>query len=307
MLKGLLLAAAIVWTPGHAPAAPGARPPITGVSHLAVYAADPAASALFYMGVLGARKTSDPEDPRGVRYWFGDRQFVEVLPLPAGQGINRLAHIAYTTPDAAGLRRYLLAQGRTDVTALVRDAAGERWFGTHDPEGNEVRFVQPPAERPRRPAPGDAVSTRLIHVGVLVRDRARQDRFYRTLLGFRPYWFGAMKTGETDWISQQVPDGRDWLEYMMVGPGSTVDAARVDQRLLGVLNHVSLGVADMKATVARLSAAGRLAGRHDGPQLGRDGKWQTNLYDPDGTRVELMEFRAVATPCCSPFTAADPE
>ena len=42
------------------------------------------------------------------------------------------------------------------------------------------------------------------------------------------------------------------------------------------------------------------------PQMGLDGKWQANLYDPDGTRVELMEFQPSVKPCCSTFTAASP-
>ena len=41
-------------------------------------------------------------------------------------------------------------------------------------------------------------------------------------------------------------------------------------------------------------------------QMGRDGKWQLNVYDPDGTRVELMEFTPKQTPCCAPFTAPHP-
>jgi hypothetical protein len=41
-------------------------------------------------------------------------------------------------------------------------------------------------------------------------------------------------------------------------------------------------------------------------QLGKDGKWQFNLFDPDDTRVELMEYGAVEKPCCSPFTAPNP-
>ena len=35
--------------------------------------------------------------------------------------------------------------------------------------------------------------------------------------------------------------------------------------------------------------------------MGKDGKWQLNLYDPDFTRVELMEFQPVQKPCCSDF------
>ena len=41
-------------------------------------------------------------------------------------------------------------------------------------------------------------------------------------------------------------------------------------------------------------------------QMGKDGKWQLNVYDPDGTRVELMEFRPKERPCCSEFTAPYP-
>jgi hypothetical protein len=37
------------------------------------------------------------------------------------------------------------------------------------------------------------------------------------------------------------------------------------------------------------------------PKIGRDGKWQLNLYDPNLTRAELMEPKPVQPPCCSPF------
>ena len=43
------------------------------------------------------------------------------------------------------------------------------------------------------------------------------------------------------------------------------------------------------------------------PKIGRDAKWQLNLLDPDGTRAEVMELHAIGKPCCSPFTARDPE
>jgi catechol 2,3-dioxygenase-like lactoylglutathione lyase family enzyme len=182
-------------------------------------------------------------------------------------------------------------------------AAGERWFATLDPEGNAVQFVQP---APGSAAVASAISGRIIHVGHLVHDRAKQDGFYRRLLGFRPYWYGAFNADKVDWVSQQAPDGRDWLEYMMVGPGSDVPLDKVDANQLGVLNHLSLGVVNMQAAVTKLYAENRLSKRHDGPQMGLDGKWQANFYDPDGTRVELMEYKAVTKPCCSSFTATDP-
>lgn len=280
------------------------RPAITGISHLAVYATDPAAAEHFYRVVLGARKAADPEDPAGTRYYFSPRQFVEVLPAPRDHGPSMLAHVGYITADAARLRGWLVAHGMRDLTPVQRGEGGDMWFGGRDPEGNAVQFVQP-GSASTAPEPG-AISGRILHVGHAVHDRAKQDGFYRTLLGFRPYWFGAFHANKVDWVSQQVPDGRDWLEYMMVGPGSDVAADSVDARQLGVLNHVSLGVVNMEAAVTTLYRENRLSPRHDGPQMGLDGKWQANFYDPDGTRVELMEYRPVMTPCCSAFTAESP-
>jgi catechol 2,3-dioxygenase-like lactoylglutathione lyase family enzyme len=283
------------------------RPKITGISHMAVYASDPSATEHFYADELGATKEADPENPQGTIYRISEQQFIEVLPLPAAHSISRMDHVAFATTDAAGLHDYLDAHHYRDVDAVKTGSDGSKWFFTRDPEGNRVQFYQA-AEHPFHAA-ANLVSPRIIHVGYLVKDRAKEDTFYRDLLGFRPYWYGAMHPGKVDWVSEQVPDGHDWLEYMMTGPGSdTPDANKVEARQLGVLNHFSLGVPNMEKAVTALyvSDAIRFSPRHDGPQMGKDGKWQANLYDPDGTRVELMEFQPVMKPCCSDFTAESP-
>jgi catechol 2,3-dioxygenase-like lactoylglutathione lyase family enzyme len=279
------------------------RPAITGISHMCVYAHDMAASDNFYGHILGATKAPDPQDPTGTRYYFSPTQFVEVLPLPADHTISRMACVAYTTPDAAGLLHYLHAHNLEHLSELHTSTDGGHWFDTRDPEGNTVQFLQPGRPHAITTHP---ISDHIIHMGYLVHSRADEDHFYRELLGFRPYWFGAMKPGSVDWISQQVPNGHDWLEYMMVGDGSTTPLNHVEEREIGVLNHFSLGVPNMEQAVTTLIQQDRLSPRHDGPQMGRDGKWQANLYDPDGTRVELMEFQPVAKPCCSDFTASSP-
>ena len=43
------------------------------------------------------------------------------------------------------------------------------------------------------------------------------------------------------------------------------------------------------------------------PKIGRDGKWQLNLYDPDDTRIELMEFTPTQKPCCSDYSGPHPK
>ena len=284
---------------------PLARPAITGISHMCVYASDMAATERFYGHILGGMKAADPLDPNGVRFHFSATQFVEVLPLPAEHGISRMACVAYNTQDAGGLLKYLQTHQAEGLSDLHSAADGTRWFQVKDPEGNLVRFLQPgkPAVMSSAAKP---IGTRVIHVGYVVHNRAAEDHFYKELLGFRPYWFGSKQPDHVDWVSQQVPDGRDWLEYMMVGEGSSVPESKVDQRQAGVLNHFSLGVRNMEEAVTILLRDDRMSQRHDGPQMGLDGKWQANLYDPDGTRVELMEFQPVTKPCCSAFTAESP-
>lgn len=281
------------------------RPAITSVSHLAVYAADAAKAEAFYVHDLGAIKRPDPENPAGARYYFSPLQFVEVLPLPTGAGINRLDHAAFTVANAEAMRRYLAAKAVAVPAAVTDGADGSRWFQVKDPEGVRIEFVQPPAKRPRIADGG--LSTHIIHVGFIIHDRKLEDSFYRDVLGFRPYWAGGMKDDVTSWVSQQVPDGHDWLEYMI-----TTNPA-LTQGQTGVLNHFALGVRNMEAAYTRLWNGERLQGQVDArggqtvPKIGRDAKWQLNLIDPDGTRAEVMELHAIGKPCCSPFTAADPE
>jgi catechol 2,3-dioxygenase-like lactoylglutathione lyase family enzyme len=282
------------------------RPQITSISHLSVYTSDAAKTEHFYVHDLGGLKGTDPQNPAGVRYYFNAIQFVEVLPLPPGQtSVNRLDHVGYNTANAEGLRKYLESHGVAVPPTVTKGSDGSQYFEVKDPEGNAVEFVQPP------PHPASVatnpLSKHMIHIGYLVHDPGAEDTFYRALLGFRPYWHGGMKDDATDWISQQVPDGTDWLEYMLVkGPEKTGIPASMSLDALGVLDHFSLGVPMMQKAVTSLYDGDRLTGKHSWAQIGRDGKWQFNLYDPDGIRVELMEFQPAGKPCCSPFLLPSP-
>jgi catechol 2,3-dioxygenase-like lactoylglutathione lyase family enzyme len=291
------------------------RPAIIGVSHIAVYASDAAKTEHFYVHDIGLKKGVDPERADGVRYYVNEEQFIEVLPLPANAGTNRLDHLAYMTRNAEQLRAYLGAKGVDVPDHAQKGSDGSAWFDVADPEGNKVEFVQPPAKVLAMKdtaalyslSGADPIGRRIIHVGMLVHSEEKENTFYREILGFKPYWHGGMQNDKTDWVSQQVPDGHDWVEYMMTsGPSGSGIPAQMTQQRLGVLNHVSLGVVNMEKAVTTLYAEDRLGEAAPRPQIGRDGKWQFNDYDPDLTRIEVMEFTAAAKPCCSEFTAANP-
>ena len=294
------------------PDTPLRRPKITGISHLAVYTSNPAATDHFYREVVGAVKKADPENPKGIRYMLSATQFIEVLPLPPDAGINRLDHTAWNTDDAQALRRWLAGKSYKVPDHVEDGADGSLWFAVNDPEGNKVEFVQPPANLKPFSAP-DAIGHHIIHVGEMVHSRAVEDTFYRDLLGFKPYWYGGMTDTRVDWVSQQSPDSHDWLEYMLtfgstpVGASSGIPAG-MKLHDLGVLDHFSIGVDSVDAAFTKLKDAGRLVGvdAQTHTQMGKDGKGQFNMYDPDDIRVELMNFHATEKPCCSAFTADDP-
>ena len=290
------------------PDKPLMRPRIRGISHIAVYTSNPSATDHFYREVVGAVKLADPENPAGVRYAINATQYIEVLPLPADSGINRLDHTAWNTDNAEALRRYLGGKAWKVPGQVEKGADGSYWFSTKDPEGNKVEFVQPP-ERPKAVTATEVVGRHIIHVGYLVHSRAVEDTFYRDLLGFKPYWYGGMVEGKIDWVSQQSPDSHDWMEYMLTsGPAGSGIPADMSQHTLGVLDHLSIGVDSVDDAYKTLKDSGRLTDvKNDGhTQIGKDGKGQFNMYDPDGIRLEMMNFHASQKPCCSAFTAEDP-
>jgi catechol 2,3-dioxygenase-like lactoylglutathione lyase family enzyme len=281
------------------------RPPITGISHLSVYTTDAAKTDRFYVHDLGATKRTDPQNAAGVRYYFNAIQFVEVLPLPGGAASKvRFDHAAYNVGDAEQMRLYLLSRHVVVPAAVTKGSDGSLYFEVKDPEDNRVQFVQAPAHP--EPVPANALSNHMIHVGYIVHRQDVLDAFYLEILGFKPYWHGGPKD-ETSWISIQVPDGHDWMEYMMAkGPETTGIPATMSQETAGVLDHFSLGVQNIEKSMNLLYEGERLDNKHSAPQIGRDGKWQLNMYDPDGIRAELMEFQPSVKPCCSPFLAPSP-
>jgi catechol 2,3-dioxygenase-like lactoylglutathione lyase family enzyme len=180
-----------------------------------------------------------------------------------------------------------------------------------DPEGNHVAFVQEGSHKMvkgNRDGVGETTSHRIIHVGFAVKSESAEDHFYRDLLGFHDYWHGGMTDARKDFVSLQVPDGSDWLEYMLNVP--TITDPKAALRESGVVDHFSLGVARMQDVVDELARNGCAktdqASNCAKTQMGRDGKVQLNVFDPDMTRVEYMEFKPSGTICCSEFKGKHP-
>ena len=230
-------------------------------------------------------------------------QFIEVLPLPDDAGVNRLDHAACNTESAERMRKYLAAKGWKTPAGVERGKDGSHWFEVLDPEGNKVQFVQPPAIPKPIDAP-NAIGHHIIHVGLLVHDRAAEDKFYRDLLGFRPYWWGG-RDGKTEWVSQQVPDAHDWIEYMMSGGPAGIPAAMTQRRwAYWTISRSAWLRFQTRTRCWRTQPPERPARPGAKDRAGR--KVPVEYVRSGWTRVEVMNFHATEKPCCSPFTAEDP-
>ncbi len=298
---GLLLAFLL---PLAAPV-PAQRPTITGISHVVLYADDPKRSATFYDGLLGwVPQAALPGSSHGPRFYANASQYVELLPPPSPGQINRFSRVAFATANAEALRRYLSGHGITVPKAVSPQADGSQSFLVTDPEGNLVEFTE--TSRQKLPSPSQALldrrlSDHIMHAGYVVHNRAALDHFYKDLLGFHLYWQGWAKPGSPDWVMMQVPDGSDWVEYMLNLP------AQPGRESLASADHLAPGVDSISDLQHRLEQRGWVAPAGTDPKvLGVDGKLQLDPHDPDGTRIEFMEYRLVKTPCCSAFTGRDP-
>src|SRR5437867_13363174 len=97
--------------------------------------------------------------------------------------------------------------------------------------------------------PEGRISQRIIHVGVVVKDRAAADHFCKDILGFQETWHGGMKDTETDWVDMRVPEGTDWLEHMLY-------VHDPDPQELGGIHLFALGVPSVKTGYETASKLG---------------------------------------------------
>ncbi len=270
------------------------RPPIVGVAHISLKSNDMAAARQFYGHVLGF---AEPFSLGTLTYFkVNDRQYIEVSPDLQSDTEDRLANIGFETTSVQQLRDYLAAKGIRVPDKIKPGRDGNLTLTVKDPDDHSVEFVEyvPGSLHSKKFGqflPETRVSERIIHVGITVADKGAADRFYRDILGFREFWHGGMQDDRTDWVDMRVPEGTDWVEYMM-------NVRNPTPRVLGIMHHLALGVPDIQAGYRTVTDRGFKAEK---PKVGRDGKWQLNLYDPNGTRAELMEPKPVEKPCCSPM------
>jgi lactoylglutathione lyase len=272
------------------------RPPITGIAHAAFYVSDVGQARAFYKDLLGYEEPFDLKNPDGslalTFIKINDRQYVEIFP-EREKGSDRLNHISLETTNAEAMRVYLASKGVNVPERANRNRIGNASFNVKDPDGHTVEITEylPGGASVRENGKfiGPArISARMAHAGILVGALDRAMKFYRDILGFEETWRGSRDVNQLNWVNMKVPDGDDYIEFMLY---STLPEP--DKR--GTQHHICLFVPDIEKAKQALQArpAARFYNRPLEIRTGINRKRQLNLYDSDGTRVELMEPHTV--------------
>jgi lactoylglutathione lyase len=267
------------------------RPRILGVAHMAIYVSDLQKARAFYKDFLGydevyTLKRADGSD-RIAFIKINEDQYLEVF-AENPQADGHMNHVSVFTDSAENMRLYLASKGVKVPEKVGTGKIGNSNFNITDPDGHTLEIVEYKPESWTRQntgkhLPDTRVSNHMTHFGITVKDLDASLKFYRDILGFSETWRGG--AGKyLSWVNMKVPDGTDYIELMLYPRPLTMEQ-------MGTKNHVCLVVPDVVKTVAALEPRAKRTGYATPMEVktGVNGKRQVNLFDPDGTRVEVME------------------
>jgi catechol 2,3-dioxygenase-like lactoylglutathione lyase family enzyme len=187
------------------------------------------------------------------------------------------------------MRVYLKSKGVAVPEKTGKGKIGNLNYFVTDPDGHTVEIVQymPDGWTVREKGnflPDTRISTRIPHIGIIVTNLDAATAFYHGILGCTETWRGGGNPSKLSWVNLKVPEGDDYLEFMLYSQ-SPLPGDR------GRQHHMCLEVPDIDKAKAILEQRVSKINYTKPLEIktGVNRKRQMNLYDPDGTRVELME------------------
>ena len=258
------------------------RPKILGMAHIAIYAADYEKSRAFYRDFLGFAEPYSLSNADGTPsltfFKINERQYIELFPEKEPK-TDRLNHISIQTDNIEAMRKYLASRGIAVPKSVGKGRIGNSNFDITDPDGHTIEIVEYEPDgwtvRERgKHMPDTRISTHMMHVGIMVTHSIPPMKFYKDILGFSEIWRGSSSGTVLSWVNLKVPDGVDYIEFMLE------PAPAPDRR--GSLHHLALETPDMAVAVAALNARPyrQQYTRPIETRVGINRKRQTNLLTP---------------------------
>jgi catechol 2,3-dioxygenase-like lactoylglutathione lyase family enzyme len=129
--------------------------------------------------------------------------------------------------------------------------------------------------QPSRAQTSQVSGLRLNHVGIFVKDFDESMRFYTQTMGFR------------EAFTIKDANGKPVLAYLQITQDTFLELApSTAERPVG-LSHIGIWPQDLTATITALRARGVQV---NDPRTGSTKTSITNVVDPNGVRLELVDF-----------------
>jgi lactoylglutathione lyase len=265
--------------------------PVLGIANVTFKVTDLDKARSYYKGILGFAEAFDLKDRSGkvasVYFKVNDDQYIEIVPSLKPGELNREERVVFQSTDIEKLHGLYESRG-LKPSNIQNGQDGNPVFRVISPEGANLDFLQYAEGSEQSKARGkflspDRISTHLWHVGVMTRDSAVSGPFYREKLGFLNLRFGTrgeyLETPARDANTETKP------------PLSDTPATHVqfESEQWGAVNHIGIEVADMRAARDLLQKRGGFDDLRVRAHVGNNRHWLMFLFDPAGTRTEIME------------------
>jgi len=119
------------------------------------------------------------------------------------------------------------------------------------------------------------LGVRANHVGIYTKNFEESINFYTKTMGFR------------DAFVFRDKDGKPTTMYVQVSKDTFLELAPATAEHPAGLNHIGFRSDNLNDTVAKLRRQGV---KVDDPRIGQSKAPLTNMTDPDGVRLEMLEF-----------------
>ncbi|MBQ2627785.1 MAG: Gfo/Idh/MocA family oxidoreductase [Eubacterium sp.] len=264
------------------------------------------------------------KDDKWITYFkLADRQFMEVF-HPAGGPRREIADrhknygyikLNFEVESIEALRERLASFGVKLDDDIHPTIDGSREITVHDPDGNEVQFTEYAKGEAARiampPVPEGHSCSHVLYttqVAYQVKDAVNMEYFYRFGLGLKKVFqlsYGELaaaieQSGQADpkmIMGMKMMGDKAWIDYIEVAPHQYIELFHTDGQTLEEdrklddakgYQHLCIEVEDIHAAWDAVIFNGLKPDEEI--RLGPDGAYQFWLTDPDGNRLELMQY-----------------
>jgi catechol 2,3-dioxygenase-like lactoylglutathione lyase family enzyme len=266
--------------------------PIVGIAQVTFKASDLAKSRAYYTGVLGLPEAFTVKDGTGVTsayFKVNDDQFIEITPTLKPGELIRMERVVFESSDLEKLHAIYTERGLTP-TPIAKGVDGNPVFRVKDTEGNNLDFLQYVAGSKQTQLRGkmlDAgrVTTHIWHVGIMQKDRAASTTFYRDKLGLG----NGRDVGRGEYVELPSSDRNLETKDPPLDPNNPASKDQYTREVYGAVYHMGLEVKDARVARDLTQQRGKYSDVRVRATVGNNRHWLIHLFDPDGTRSELME------------------